>query len=367
MKRLPLLMIALFLVPQLAACGGEAETSESDIKELRPIQIFTTVARKELIVDPILATGEVIADKATQITPSVDGVIDQVYVQVGDKVRRGQPLFMTRQADFKNRVMQLEQALNLAEAELAQSIRQFRRTKSLRERDVVSQGRLDEVATGYNIARARLGIAQANLVEAKQALTDSVVTAPYDGVVTERLVDEGTMLTLMRGSPVVEVVKLDIVEIVVRVPAAQLPRLTVETKATLNVDGGAAPIETQIHVINDRVDARTRSVEVRLRIDNADLSLKPGMFAKVTLYPQPRSAIIVDRGSVQGIAGDQYVYVPYAGVAKRRTIKARDVDARLIEILEGIDADQAVLTGPNLSEISDGSPVNLLAHADATR
>lgn len=366
MKSFFSLFVALSIA-SVSGCGEEVETSESEVKELRAIQIFTTVARKELIVDPILATGEVIADKATQITPSVDGVIDRVHVQVGDKVRRGQPLFMTRQADYKNRVMQLEQALSLSEAELAQSIRQLRRTKSLRERDVVSQGRLDEVATGYNIAKARLGIAQANLVEARQALTDTVVTAPYDGVVTERLVDEGTMMTLMRGSPVVEVVKLDIVEVLVRVPAAQLARLTLETKARLDVDGTAASIETKIHVINDRVDARTRSVEVRLRIDNADLSLKPGMFAKVTLYPKPRSAIVVDRGSVQGIAGDQYVYVPYAGVAKRRAIKGRDVDARLIEILEGIEVDQAVLMGPNLPDLADGTPVNLLASINEPR
>lgn len=364
MKRFLVLIMALLLMPQLAGCGGDAETAEGDSKELRAIQIFTTVARKEAIVDPILATGEVIADKETRITPRVDGVIDQVYVKVGDKVQLGQPLFMTRQADFENRVMQLEQSLNLAEAELAQSIRQFKRTKSLRERDVVSQGRLDEASTGYNIARAKLGIAQANLVQARQALTDTLVTAPYDGVVTERLIDEGKMLTVITGTPVVEVVKLDIVEVIVRVPASQLSRLAAGTRAKLDIDGMTKPIESQIHVLNDRVDSRTRTVEVRLRIDNEDLSLKPGMFAKVTLYPKPREAIVIARGAVQGIAGDQFVYVPYAGVAKRRTITARDVDARFVEVIEGLDADQAVLTGPNLPDVSDGTPVNLLARAD---
>ena len=360
-------MIGFLCLPGLAGCGGEAETPEHNEKELHAVQIFTTIVRKEAIVDPILATGEVIADKATQITPSVDGVIDQVYVQVGDKVRHGQPLFMTRQADFKNRVMQLEQSLNLAEAELARAIRQLQRNKSLRERDVVSQGRLDEVSTKYNIAKAQLGIAQANLVQARQALTDTVVTAPYDGVVTQRLIDEGTMLTLMTGTPVVEVVKLDVVKVVVHVPAAQLARLEHGTRAVLDIDGTAGTIESKIDVVNDRVDARTRSVEIRLKIVNTDFALKPGMFAKVTLYPRARSAVVVERGAVQGIAGDQYVYVPYAGVAKRRAIKARDVDARLVEIVEGLDADQVVLTGPNLPDVSDGTPVNLMARVDGPR
>ena len=367
MKHLPLLMIVLFLMPQLAGCSGEAETSEGHLKELRAIQIFTTSVRKEAIVDPIVATGEVIADKETRITPRVDGVIDHVYVNVGDKVQLGQPLFMTRQADFENRVMQLEQSLNLAEAELAQSIRQFKRTKSLRERDVVSQGRLDQVATGYNIARAKLGIAQANLVQARQALMDTLVTAPYDGVVTARLIDEGKMLTVITTTPVVEVIKLDIVEVIVRVPASQLARLSTGTRAKLDIDGMTRPIESQIHVLNDRVDSQTRTVEIRLRIDNSDLSLKPGMFAKATLYPKPRDAIVVARGAVQGIVGDQFVYVPDAGIAKRRTITARDVNARFVEILEGLDADQVVLTGPNLPDVSDGTPINLLVRTDGPR
>ncbi len=352
----------------LSGCSGEPAATENSL-ERRAVSIFTTHVREESIVEPIQATGEIIADKSTEITPRVDGVIDEIYVHVGDKVSRGDPLFMTRQTKYKNRLNELEQAVALAEAELAQAIRELKRNRALRERDVVSQGRLDAVSARYNVAKARLGIAQANQIQARQNLDDTIVKAPYGGVVTGRFFDEGKMVgrTALTGSPIVEIIKIDTVEVIVRIPALHLARLGANTKAKIEISGRAQPIESVIHVINDKVDARTRSVEVRLRLENKDLSLKPGMFAKVTLFPKSRRAVIVERTAVLGISGDRYVFVTRGGVARRRAIEARDVDARLIEIIGGLSVGQKVLTGPNLPDISDGTPVQLLAKLDASR
>lgn len=351
----------------VSGCSREPAATENSA-ETSAVAIFTTSVREEAIVEAIQATGEIIADKSTEITPRVDGVIDEIYVRVGDKVSRGYPLFMTRPTEYKNRVIESEQTVALAEAELAQSIREFKRNRALRERDVVSQGRLDAVSARYNVAKARLGIAQASLIQTRQNLDDTIVKAPYAGVVTGRYVDEGKMVrTAMAGSPIVEIVKIDIVEVIVRIPAVHLARLSANTRAKIDVGGRAQPIESVIHVINDKVDARTRTIEIRLRLENADFSLKPGMFAKVTLFPKSRSAVIVERAAVLGISGDQYVFVSNGGVARRRAITARDVDARLIEVLAGLSAGQKVLTGPNLPDISDGTPVQLLAKLDAPR
>lgn len=351
----------------LSGCSGEPAATENAF-EARAVPIFTTLVRDEAVVEPIAATGEIIADKSTEISPRVDGVIDEIYVHVGDKVRRGDPLFMTRQTEYKNRLNELEQAVALVEAELAQSIRELKRNRALRERGVVSQGRLDAVSARYNVAKARLGIAQANQIQGRQNLDDTVVKAPYGGFVTGRFVDEGKMVrTATGGSPIVEIVKIDIVEVIIRIPAAHLSRLDSNTTAKMEVAGRLQPIESVIHVINDKVDARTRSIEIRLRLENTDTTLKPGMFAKVTLFPKARRAVIVERAAVLGISGDQYVFVTSGGVARRRAISARDIDARLIEITSGIAVGQTVLTGPNLPDISDGTPIQILAKLNAPR
>lgn len=365
-KLAPLVLLCGALA--LSGCSGEPAATENSL-EARAVPIFTTLVRNEAVVEPIQATGEIIADKSTEITPRVDGVIDEIYVHVGDKVSRGDPLFMTRQTGYKNRLNELEQAVALAEAELAQSIRELKRNRALRERDVVSQGRLDAVSARYNVAKARLGIAQASQIQGRQDLDDTIVKAPYSGLVTGRFVDEGKMVgrTALTGSPIIEIVKIDIVEVIVRIPALHLTRLDSNTMAKVEVIGRAQPIESAIHVVNDKVDARTRSIEIRLRLENTDMSLKPGLFAKVTLFPKARSAVIVERAAVLGISGDQYVFVTSGGVARRRAISARDVDARLIEITSGIAVGQTVLTGPNLPDISDGTPIQILAKLNAPR
>lgn len=352
-QRLLIFTVAL----ALAACSAE-EATEAQTVTVEPVPIFTTPVRNEDVIDAILATGEVLADKTTEIKPRVSGVIDAIYVDVGDAVNAGAPLFRTRQADYRTRVTELEQGLVLAQAELQQARRELDRATRLRQKGVVSQGRMDAIVAQHEMARARLGISQANLDKARQDLADTTVRAPYDGIVTTRYIDEGTMMQVSTGgAPIVEIVKLDVIEVVAQVPAAHLGNVHPGGRVSVDFDGLAEPLETTLDVVNDKIDARTRSVEIRLRIDNPDLAIKPGLFAKVTLYPDPRRATVVARGAVKGIAGDNYVFVPDGGTARRRPVQINDLDAERVEILAGLEQGELALVGPNLPDLKDGAPI----------
>ncbi|MEN3974571.1 efflux RND transporter periplasmic adaptor subunit [Emcibacter sp. SYSU 3D8] len=360
--KLPIAMIAAVL---LAACGnGQSATAP----EAEPLHLTAIPVREQDVVNPILATGEIHADKITEIKPRVDGTIDAVFVDVGDHVTLGQPLFRTRQADYRNRLAEHEQALALAQAELKQASGDLERAVSLRGKGVVSQGRMDEVQARFDTARARLGMADASLAQARQNLADATVTAPYDGIVTGRYVDEGTMIQVATSNtPVVEIAKLDTVEVIAQVAAAHLPRLRPDTRVTVAVEGVPAPIDAMLGVINDKVDASTRSVEIRLHLPNPDLAIKPGLFAKLTLHPAPRRAAVIERTALLGPAGDTYVYVEQDNVASRRAVQVRDVDAALVEVLSGLMPGDSALAGPALAQVKDGSPVIVGKTADGSR
>lgn len=362
MTRFGILSIAALL---LAACGdGQSATPPP----AAAVALSTAVVREQDVASPILATGEVHADKITEIKPRVDGVIDAVFVEVGDRVAAGQPLFRTRQADYRNRLAEHEQALALAQAELKQASGDLDRAASLRGKGVVSQGRMDEVQARFDTARARLGMAEAGLAQARQSLADATVTAPYDGIVTGRFVDEGTMIQVATSNtPVVEVAKLDTVEVIARVAAVHLPRLKPETRVTVAVEGVPAPVEAVLGVVNDKVDARTRSAEIRLHLSNSDLAIKPGLFAKLTLHPEARRTAVLDRAAVLGAAGDTYVFVEQDRTARRRPVEVRDVDAALVEIVRGLKPGEAALSGPALAEVKDGTPVTVGRTADGSR
>ncbi len=359
-------LAAVLLLAALAAACGDGKSATAPAAER--VMLTAVMVRAQDVVNPILATGEVHADKITQIKPRVDGTIDAVFVDVGDRVTVGQPLFRTRQADYRNRLAEQEQALALAQAELKQASGDLERAVSLRGKGVVSQGRMDEVQARFDTARARLGMADASLAQARQNLADATVTAPYDGIVTGRFVDEGTMIQVATSNtPVLEVAKLDTVEVIAQVAAVHLPRLRPGTRVTVAVEGVPEPVEATLGVINDKVDSRTRSVEVRLHLPNPDLAIKPGLFAKLTLHPAPRRAAVLERAAVLGPAGDTYVYVAQGQVARRKAVQVRDVDAAMVEVLGGLKPGEAVLAGPALAEVKDGTPVSVGKTADGSR
>ncbi|MGE0668282.1 MAG: efflux RND transporter periplasmic adaptor subunit [Sphingomonadales bacterium] len=349
----------------LAACGdGQSATAPT----AEAVSLRVAMVREQDIAAPILATGEVHADKITEIKPRVDGVIDAVFVDVGDRVTAGQPLFRTRQADYRNRLAEQEQALALAQAELKQAAGDLERAASLRGKGVVSQGRMDEVQARHDTARARLGMAEAGLAQARQSLSDATVTAPYDGIVTGRFMDEGTMIQVATSNtPVLEVAKLDTVEVIARVAAVHLPRLKPETRVTVAVEGVPEPVEARLGVVNDKVDARTRSAEIRLHLPNPDLAIKPGLFAKLTLTPEPRRAAVLSRAAVLGAADDTYVFVEQGRTARRKPVSVRDLDAELVEVVSGLKPGEAALAGPALADLRDGAPVRVEGTADGTR
>jgi RND family efflux transporter MFP subunit len=351
----------------LAGCGSSDEDA-AVIDQISAVTVYHAQVRVENIVDPIMATGEVTADKRTDIKARVDGIIEEIYVDVGDQVSAGDPLLKTRQLDYASRAAEAKHALELARVELAQAEREYGRALPLREKGVVSQGRMDRVMTQHQIAKSRFGIAEASLARAQQDLSDTIVRAPYDGIITARHIDEGTLMKIATGgTPAVEIIKLDVVEVVARLPAVHLSKIREGSRVTVLLDGFAVALESTLAVINDRIDTRTRSAEVRVRLDNPDLAIKPGLFAKVSLYPAPRSAIVLDRKAVLGLSGDNFVFVPDGGVARRRPVTVRDIGVDEVEVLSGLAVGEVALIGPNLPDLKDGSPIKGVLQVHGSR
>jgi multidrug efflux pump subunit AcrA (membrane-fusion protein) len=172
-----------------------------------------------------------------------------------------------------------------------------------------------------------------------------------------------TMMTV--GNAVVQIMKVDVVSAIVQLPEVHLARVHLGTPGVVSVDGIERAYETQVHVLNDRVDPVSRSFEVRLAIENPDYALKPGLFAELELRPEPREATLVDRGALLGGEDSTWVFVWQDGRAARRPLRVRELDAARVEVLEGLAPGERVLAGPNLGQLVDGSPVALeVPHAD---
>lgn len=357
----------------LVACGEEeAAQTGGDAAPVAAVSVFSTHVLSEELIRPITGTGTIAAHKSTDVGPLVDGIIEEVFVRVGDRVAEGDPLFKTRDVEFRLRVQELEAQYRLAEAESRNSRRELDRIKELHGKGVASVGQLDNVQTKADIATARLSIARAQLDAAKQALTDTIVVAPFDGVVTSQDIYEGKFMSTRGGgasmggpSGVVQVLKIDIVGAIIDVPEVYVGQIGVGTKARVYVDGIDGVYESEIHIFNDRVDHTTRSAEVRVGLLNPDYLIKPGMFTRAEFFPPPREALTLDRKAVLGIEGNHYVFIEdAAGRAKQMPVRVTQIDAARVELIEGLSEGAEVLIGPAVSSLVEGMPVQIEAAYD---
>lgn len=351
----------------LTACGDDSEESAAGATSgVDAIPVFAVTVKSEELVTPITGTGTIAAQKTTDVGPLVDGIIEEVFVRVGDKVAEGAPLFKTRDVELQIRVRELENEFRLAEAEARNTRRELDRIKELQGKGVASIGQLDNVQTKADIAAARVGISRARLDSAKQALTDATVLSPFEGVVTRQDIYEGKFMSTRGGgggmggpSGVVQIMKIDIVGAILNVPEIYVGQLSVGTPARVYVDGIDQVFESEIHIFNDRVDASTRSAEVRVGLANADYAIKPGMFTRAEFFPPARTVLTLDRRAVMGIEGNNYVFVEDGGRAVQRPVRVSQIDANRVEILTGLKERERALTGPAVSSLVEGMPVSV--------
>ena len=368
--RLPLLVLAMFM---LTACGEDAPEQAAEDRNAA-IAVFSETVAAEELAEPVTGTGTIAAHKTTQLGPRVDGIIEEIFVRIGDRVTEGQPLFRTRDAEWKLKVAELENQVKLAEAEVRNAQKVFNRSSELHEKGFVSSGNLDDARRGRDAANAKLGMAKAQLASAQQMLDDCVVTAPFNGVITARDVDEGKFMATRMGGMggpggVLEIMKIDIVAAIVNVPEIYLSKFEVGTKATIHVDSIDRSYESYVAIVNDRVDHVTRSVEIRLPIRNDDYEVKPGLFVRVEVHPRPRRVLTLPRAALLGTEAARYVFVSDNGKAKRVNVAVRQIDAMRVEVLEGLNEGDKVLSGPNLPLLIEGMPVRTErrpGEADAT-
>ncbi|MEQ1867968.1 MAG: efflux RND transporter periplasmic adaptor subunit, partial [Micropepsaceae bacterium] len=361
-----MLLILTALAAPLASCGKAVEAKKTEAVVEAILVSNAEVAFAE-VTTPIVGTGNITPVRLTDIGPSVDGIIDEVMVKVGDVVKKGDALFRTRDVDTKLQIRELEQQVALARAQYANANSDMKRQSSLKSGGWVSQSRMDTTRTNAAVALAQAGVWEARLAAARQQLKDTVVRAPYDGVITRKDVYEGRFMAtrfggggMMGGAAgVVQIMDIAVVAAIVNVPESYLAQMELGSPAKIHIDGLDRTFDAKIAVINHRVDDRTRSVEVRFAIANKDLKIKPGLFCRADILPPARKVLVVARKAVLGSEGAHYAYIAQNGRAKRIALSARDLDGERVEITSNVPAGTLLLTGPSLAQLADGMAVKL--------
>ncbi len=333
------------------------------------ITVETASLTRVDLAESIVVTGSVLASKTTNLVPTVGGLIEEIYVKVGDKVEQGDPLLQLRQSDFELNVERLTHARDLARAELEDAERDLDSAVHLSRKEVFSKEQLEDRQTRVSVSKSKLGIAEADLAKMLKELEDSIVRAPYRGVITKRFVDEGAFVpTVMRSErPVLQIQKIDIVVILLSIPERHLSKIKVGMPGQVHIPSLSTTYDSEVVLINDRLDLKTRTIDVRLGLRNPDYTIKPGLFAKVELTPQSRAALILPSESVLGTTEDHFVYVIENGKAIRKPVQVSELQDGRLELVSGLDRSATIIVGQSRHQLQGDIPVEVesTSHVDS--
>ena len=232
---------------------------------------------------------------------------------------------------------------------------------ALRKKDAFSAEQLDDRQTQVEVTNARRGIAQANLAEAQKELDDSTTRAPYRGVITRRAVDEGTYIpSIMRSErSVIQIQQIETMVALLFVPEVHLQSIELGTPGRVHIPSMHQTYESKVALINDRIDPKTRTIDVRLGVLNPDYLIKPGLFIEVQLIPKSRLAILLPPNSTKGLGSTRYLFVVENGIASQRQVKVRELNDGSLELLNDIESGTRVIVGKSIHLISDGTAITV--------
>jgi len=271
-----------------------------------------------------------------------------VNARAGDAVEAGAVIARFDDSDLQARVDQARTALEASEAALALAQSNVDKTRRLVEREVSSQAALDQAENNLVTARSGVSASKAGLLAAETQLGDAVITAPFAGILSERLVDPGEMAAA--GTRLFTLVDLASLEVEGSSPASMITRVAVGQTAALNIEGiDGRVFEARVDRISPVALPGTRAIPVFLALDNADGLLRGGMFAtgRITLEAK-QGALAVPLAAVREDAEGRFVLAVVDGKAERRAVETGPVwnDGTLIEIISGLAVGDTIVSAP---------------------
>jgi RND family efflux transporter MFP subunit len=224
---------------------------------------------------------------SVELGPKSSGTLTAVLVEEGARVKKGQLLFRVDSRGSRLGVMQAETALQGATIHRDNAQRELDRQRKLAESGTISPAVLERAEATFTTASNGIEQAQVALSMAKRTTGDSSVVSPIDGIVTRKLKSVGETATMMPPTVVLEIQDQSIIEVRARVPEAALRTVRAGDRITAHFSALQLARGATVVRISPTVDPQTRTIEVVAEADNADGTLRPGMYVEVELRPPP--------------------------------------------------------------------------------
>ncbi len=306
------------------------------------IGVETVRVATSVFVDDVAAVGSLKSNESVVLRPEIAGRIAAIHLREGMPAAKGAVLVAL---DASTQTAELRQA----EANLALSQANHRRTEELYEKKFVSARARDEAAANLKVLEAAVALAQARLQKTQ-------IRAPFAGIVGIRNVSIGDYVK--EGQELVNIEDIGALKADFRLPESYLSRLRKGQSVEVSTDAMPGQMfKGTLDAIDPLLDASGRAISLRARLENPDLKLRPGMFVRVRLaFGGERQGLAVPEEALVPAGDDNFVFRVVEGKAQRVMVKVGQRRGATVEITEGLKAGDEVVSAGQL-KLRDGVPV----------
>ena len=323
------------------------------------------VAVQELKVRdlPVLveAVGRLTANRQVTVSAEVGGVVSAYHFDIGDKVEQGQTMVEIDPTDYQLALNDAKAALTAARAQLSALDKSYERVKKLLPKSVIPNDTFEKTEAEFLAAQASASRARIQRDIASERLSKTIITAPFTGFISARMVELGQMLAA--GGQVMQLI--DLSEIKVLINAAEADFALLDFSDPVEVVVEAFPdrkISGRINRLGVKADPLTNTFPVEILIENQDFFLKDGFTARVRIIARVvKDAIVIPQSAVLYRADGQEVFtVGPDDRAELRKVTLGRIEGSDIQALSGLAAGDRLVTSGG-SYLKDGGAVTIIS------
>ena len=346
---LALMVVALL---GLAACSDNNAKKKADPA---PVPVTAVKVEENEIPVTLKVVGRAEAYESVALKSRIDGQVAAVLFTEGQHVNKGDVLVRLDPTDFAAKLQQLEATAARDEALIAKSRADTARYSALRDRNFVSEEKVNDIRTNEAAATANLRASRAAAEVARLQLSYTTVRAPITGVVGARLVFPGSAVKINETNLAV-VNRIQPLLVGFSIPEKHLSRLRTAIKGgEMKVDVSLPNDPSQrmagkVIFLDNTVDATTGTILMKASLPNDGEKLTPGQFLNVTLILDTlqKAATVPNPAIQQGVDGNFVYIIKDDGSAEMRKIEIAATTGRITAISKGVEIGETVVTDGHL-------------------
>lgn len=347
-----LIVVAAFTL--VRSRSGTAPSPTVAPLEFLPADILTVQPGELQAMLPL--TGSLNPLQQAAVRAKVSGELSQVLVREGESVKQGQIIARLDTTEYDARVAQARGQMLAAQGEYDKARQVMSRNRDLVARGFISQTAFENFEANTAVAKANLDAANGGLAVAQKALTDTVIRAPFDGMVAVRSAEPGEKVS--PDAKLFDIVNLSRLELAAAIPLTEANRVRIGQAVELHTDGDDRVVTGALERINPAATEGTRSIMVYVSVANRDGHLRAGQFVRGGLVLEHRNQVLtVPSVALRTENERHFVYIIDAqGKLAEQVVQIGLRSADQVEITAGLQPGTRIVRN-NLGTLRTGTPV----------